>query len=84
MYSSLYSLLAKGATNSSVFKERYIYLCHLDLDYCSSVVQENYAYLKEKLSEVCGRHGERVLETRHNPISLGRLYIRGWIELEIR
>jgi O-phospho-L-seryl-tRNASec:L-selenocysteinyl-tRNA synthase len=33
--------------------------------------KENYAYVKEKLSEVCGRHGERVLDTRHNPISLG-------------
>lgn len=36
-----------------------------------SVVQENYSYLKEKLGEVCAKHGERVLETSHNPISLG-------------
>ena len=28
-------------------------------------------YLKEKLSEVCSRHSERVLDTPHNPISLG-------------
>lgn len=35
------------------------------------IMQDNYVYLKEKLSEVCGRHGVRVLDTRHNPISLG-------------
>ena len=28
-------------------------------------------YLKQKLGEVCTKHGERVLETSHNPISLG-------------
>lgn len=36
-----------------------------------SPLQENYLYLKEQLSEVCSRHGERVLDTPHNPISLG-------------
>lgn len=36
-------------------------------------LQENYIYLKEKLIEVCVKHGERVLETSHNPISLGLL-----------
>ena len=35
------------------------------------VLQENYGYLKEKLGEVCAKHGERVLETGHNPISIG-------------
>ncbi|CAI8033170.1 O-phosphoseryl-tRNA(Sec) selenium transferase [Geodia barretti] len=33
--------------------------------------KENYVYLKQKLGEVCTKHGERVLETSHNPISLG-------------
>ena len=36
-----------------------------------SPLQENYLYLREKLSEVCSRHGERVLDTPHNPISIG-------------
>ena len=39
-----------------------------------SPLQENYLYLKERLSEVCSRHGERVLDTPHNPISLGGGY----------
>lgn len=31
-----------------------------------------YAYLSEELSTCAKKHGERVLNIKHNPISLGR------------
>ena len=34
-------------------------------------LQENYSYLRARLEEVAGRHGERVLSTPNNPISIG-------------
>ena len=34
-------------------------------------LQENYKYLKEKLTEVATKHGERVLHTPKNSISIG-------------
>lgn len=33
--------------------------------------KENYGLLREKLEEVAARHGERVLATKNNPISMG-------------
>ena len=45
--------------------------------------QENYVYLKQKLGEVCTKHGERVLETSHNPISLGYTVHTGLRSLSI-
>jgi len=36
-----------------------------------SSTQENYKYLKEKLTEVATKHGERVLHTPKNAISIG-------------
>jgi O-phospho-L-seryl-tRNASec:L-selenocysteinyl-tRNA synthase len=45
--------------------------------------KENYVYLKQKLGEVCTKHGERVLETSHNPISLGYTVHTGLRSLSI-
>ena len=36
--------------------------------------QDNYEYLKQKLEEVATKHGERVLVTPKNPISIGLCY----------
>lgn len=36
-----------------------------------AVLQENYKYLREKLAGVAAKHGERVLNTPNNPISVG-------------
>jgi O-phospho-L-seryl-tRNASec:L-selenocysteinyl-tRNA synthase len=33
--------------------------------------KEMYTYLKEELTKVALKHGERLLETKNNPISLG-------------
>ena len=78
MCSSPYSPSVQRATSSSAAKEKQVYTRD-DTLVCACVygphLQENYEYLKEKLSEVCGRHGERVLATPHNPISLGRLLV---------
>jgi len=34
--------------------------------------KENYLLLKQELSRVAEAYGERVLETKNNPISLGK------------
>ena len=46
---------------------------HVRVCVCVSdyVLQENVGYLKQKLDEVAKKHGERVLSTPHNPISIG-------------
>lgn len=31
-----------------------------------------YAYLKEELNKVALKHGERLLDTKNNPISIGK------------
>ena len=62
------------ATRNSVPRERYKKELRLAHRYhVNGVLQENYSYLREKLSQVCAKHGERVLDTPHNPISLGLL-----------
>lgn len=35
--------------------------------------KEMYTYLKEELGKVAAKHGERILETKNNPISMGEL-----------
>ncbi len=35
--------------------------------------KEMYKYLKEELSKVASKHGEKILETKNNPISVGKL-----------
>jgi O-phospho-L-seryl-tRNASec:L-selenocysteinyl-tRNA synthase len=35
--------------------------------------KEMFKYLKEELSKVAAKHGERILDTRNNPISMGNL-----------
>ena len=34
--------------------------------------RENYKLLKEEMTKVAEKYGERVLETRNNPISIGK------------
>lgn len=33
--------------------------------------KEMYKYLKEELGKVAAKHGERLLDTKNNPISIG-------------
>lgn len=35
--------------------------------------KEMYKYLKEELGKVATKHGERLLDTKNNPISIGKL-----------
>lgn len=35
-------------------------------------MQSNFLYLKQELSKVAAKHGEVVLNTPHNPISMGK------------
>lgn len=38
--------------------------------------KEMYKYLKEELGKIAVKHGERILDTRNNPISLGnKMYL---------
>lgn len=34
--------------------------------------KEMYKYLKEELGKVAAKHGEKILETKNNPISIGK------------
>ena len=34
--------------------------------------KEMYKYLKEELSKVAAKHGEKILDTKNNPISIGK------------
>jgi hypothetical protein len=45
--------------------------------------KEMYTYLKEELTKVALKHGERLLETKNNPISLGNEYFNGKILNEL-
>ena len=36
-------------------------------------LQESYQTLSNELRKVCEIHGEKLLDTKHNPISLGKL-----------
>ena len=35
--------------------------------------RENYKILKEEMSKIAEKYGERVLETKNNPVSIGEL-----------
>lgn len=35
--------------------------------------KEMYKYLKEELGKIATKHGEKILETKNNPISIGKL-----------
>ena len=37
--------------------------------------QEMYVYLHSNLLKLCGSYGEKLLETRQNPISLGKVLL---------
>ena len=36
--------------------------------------KELFTYLKEELTTCANKHGEKVLETPHNPISMGKFF----------
>ena len=38
--------------------------------------RENYKLIKEEMTKVAEKYGERVLETRNNPISIGKSNIK--------
>lgn len=41
--------------------------------------KEMYTYLKEELTKVALKHGERLLETKNNPISLGKQWFNAQV-----
>lgn len=47
---------------------------------CLHVLQEIYSFLAQELKRLASAHGERLLHTPHNPISLGKLnvLVTGW------
>lgn len=40
---------------------------------CLRILQEIYSFLAQELKSLASAHGERLLHTPHNPISLGKL-----------
>lgn len=49
---------------------------------CLHVLQEIYSFLAQELKSLASAHGERLLHTPHNPISLGKLgvLVTNWFE----
>ena len=45
--------------------------------------KEQYTYLREKLSVCAERHGEKLLEIPHNPISMGKESLHFFTVLDI-
>lgn len=37
--------------------------------------KEMFKYLKEELGKIAAKHGERILDTRNNPISMGKFHV---------
>ncbi|KAK7873918.1 hypothetical protein R5R35_012932 [Gryllus longicercus] len=63
-----------GRASSSPSMDVFITLLSLGVNGYKNLItqrKEMYTYLKEELSKVAFKHGERILETKNNPISMG-------------
>ncbi|XP_063220702.1 O-phosphoseryl-tRNA(Sec) selenium transferase [Bacillus rossius redtenbacheri] len=63
-----------GRASSSPTMDVFITLLSLGVSGYKSLVaqrKEMYTYLKEELSKVASKYGERILDTKNNPISVG-------------
>jgi len=64
-----------GRASSSPAMDVFITLLSLGVNGYKNLItqqKEMYTYLKEELTKVALKHGERLLETKNNPISLGK------------
>ncbi|PNF28476.1 O-phosphoseryl-tRNA(Sec) selenium transferase [Cryptotermes secundus] len=68
------SRMYPGRASSSPAMDVFITLLSLGVNGYKNLItqrKEMYTYLKEELTKVALKHGERLLETKNNPISLG-------------
>ena len=70
-----YVIFCAGRASSSPAMDVFITLLSLGVNGYKNLItqrKEMYTYLKEELTKVALKHGERLLETKNNPISLGK------------
>jgi len=70
----LFGLFA-GRASSSPAIDVFITLLSLGINGYKTLVTQRkdmYNYLREELGKLAARHGERLLETKNNPISMGK------------
>ncbi|XP_067003463.1 O-phosphoseryl-tRNA(Sec) selenium transferase [Anabrus simplex] len=68
------SRMYPGRASSSPAMDVFITLLSLGVNGYKNLItqrKEMYTYLKEELSKIAFKHGERILETKNNPISMG-------------
>lgn len=67
-----------GRASSSPAMDVFITLLSLGVNGYKNLIsqrKEMYNYLKEELGKVASKHGERILDTKNNPISMGKFLI---------
>lgn len=65
-----------GRASSSPAIDVFITLLSLGINGYKNLVtqrKEMYNYLRDELSKVASKHGERLLDTKNNPISMGKV-----------
>lgn len=65
-----------GRASASPAMDVFITLLSLGVNGYKNLIsqrKEMYKYLKEELGKVATKHGERLLDTKNNPISIGKL-----------
>ena len=45
--------------------------------------KENYKILKHEMTKIAEKYGERVLETKNNPVSIGELKLLTYVTIHI-
>ena len=71
-----------GRASSSPAMDVFITLLSLGVNGYKNLIaqrKEMYTYLKEELTKVALKHGERLLETKNNPISLGNQWFNAQV-----
>jgi len=71
-----------GRASSSPAMDVFITLLSLGINGYKNLItqrKEMYTYLKEELTKVALKHGERLLETKNNPISLGKQWFNAQV-----
>lgn len=64
-----------GRASASPAMDVFITLLSLGVNGYKNLIsqrKEIYKYLKEELAKVATKHGERLLDTKNNPISIGK------------
>ena len=72
-----FMFLTSGRASGTPTMDMFITLLSLGVNGYKSLLKkrkELFAYLSEELKKCAENHGERLLHTPHNPISMGRIF----------